>query len=81
MKIFQPTIKIEASEANPNFYVIFRRNFLNSQEIAYADVSPNHSYYLEAIVQLSYEESEYLRNYFFEKANMIGKSTHGCTTT
>lgn len=75
MRIFKSTIKIEASETNPNFYVIFRKNLLNSQEVAYAKVFPNHSYQLEVLAHLSYEETQYVRKYLLEKANMTGKST------
>ncbi|MCI8618176.1 MAG: hypothetical protein HFJ60_08120 [Clostridia bacterium] len=77
MKIFKPTIKIEPSSTNPNLYVVFRRNFLNSQEVAYAKVFPNHSYELEVIAHIAYEETQYIRNVLLEKANLTGK-TKGC---
>lgn len=77
MKIFKSTIEIEPSQTNPNFYVIFRRNFLNSQEVAYAKVFPSCSYELEVIAHISYEETQYVRKYLLEKANIAGK-TKGC---
>ena len=77
MKIFQPTIKIEPSSTNPNLYVVFRRNFLNSQEVAYARVIPNHSYELEVIAHLSHDEVQYVRKVLLEKANLTSK-TNGC---
>ena len=77
MKSFKPTIKIEPSKTTPNLYIVIRRNFLNSQEIAYAKVFPSQSYELEAIVHLSYEETQYIRKYKIKKANIAGK-TKGC---
>lgn len=77
MKVFQSTIKIEPSSTDPNFYVVFRRNFLNSQEVAYARVIPNRSYELEVIAHLSYDDVQYVRKVLLEKANLAGK-TKGC---
>lgn len=74
MKSSQPNIEIEPSETNPNFYVIFRRNNLNSQEIAYAKVFPNCSYELEAIVSISDPETRYIRNFLLERADLTGKT-------
>lgn len=74
-KNYKEIFKIEPSTTTPNAYIVFRKNDLNFQEVAYVKVKPGLSYRLEALIALNYEEVQYLQKQFKKMAGLKNKET------